>query len=186
MRPPVLKPGPPPDESNLRQAALAHLARFNTTQAGLLRLLSRRVERWAHRSGAEAAETAAGLQAAQTVVARLAAIGAVNDAAFVEARTRSLHRAGRSRRAISAHLQGKGVPQELAALQDDPVADLAAAVLYASRRRMGPFGPATDPAQRPRELARLARAGFTAAVANRVLGLPPDEAEAMLLAARQG
>ena len=186
MRPTRPAPGPPPDEAALRQAALAHLARYSTTQAGLLRVLGRRVNRWARAADAPGDVVAACLQAARAVVARLAAIGAVDDAAFAAGRARALHRAGRSRRAISAHLQAKGVPPALAALPDDPAAELSAALLYAGRRRIGPFRPEPDPAERPRDLARLARAGFGADIALRTLDLPPEEAEALLLHARRG
>ncbi len=197
-RPP---PGPPPDEPALRQAALNHLARYAATQAGLLRVLGRRVQRWARAAESEAggeadavaAAAAAAMDAARAVVARLAAVGAVDDAAFAAGRARSLRRAGRSGRAIAAHLQAKGVPPELAAAPDDPAAELAAALLYARRRRMGPFrhlvdlageDPDRDPGQRARDLARLARAGFSAAVAIQALDLPPEDAEALVLAAR--
>jgi regulatory protein len=185
MRPPATDPGPPPDEGSLRQAALTHLSRYSTTQAGLLGVLTRRIQRWAHRAEAPADQVSACLQAARLVVSRLADIGAVDDAAFAAGRTRSLQRAGRSRRAITAHLQMKGVPAALAVQPDDPAADLAAALLYAHRRRMGPFRLVPRPDERPRDLARLARAGFSADVANRILSLPPDEAETLLLEARR-
>ncbi len=188
MRPPK-PPGPAPDAASLRQAALTYLTRYSATQAGLLRVLNRRIDRWARAAEAPPEAAAAAHAAARGVVAHLASIGAVDDALFAAGRTRSLHRAGRSRRAITAHLQGKGVPPELAALPEDPAAELAAAVLYASRRRMGPFRMVAedpDPAQRTRDLARLARAGFPAGIASRVLGLPPDEAETLLLEARRG
>ena len=182
--------GPPPDEAALRQAALNHLARYSTTQAGLLRVLGRRVERWARAVAAAGGERppreqmAAALAACRSAVATLASAGAVNDAMFAAGRSRSLRRAGRSSRAIAAHLQAKGVAAELIA-PSDPAVELAAAVLYAGRRRMGPFRTPPDPAQRPRDLARLARAGFPAAIASRLLGLPAEEAEALLLEARR-
>ncbi len=191
MRPPardprqVRDPGPPPDEATLREAALTYLTRYSATQAGLLRVLGRRVARWARAAGVAAEDTAAPLAAARAVVARLAAAGAVDDALFAASRARSLQRAGRSRRAISAHLQAKGVPSALAAVAEDPAAELAAAVLYSARRRIGPFRMAPDPAERLKDLARLARAGFPAAIAYRLLDLSPEEAEERLLEARR-
>ena len=188
--------GPPPDEAALREAALTYLARYSATQTGLLRVLNRRIARWARAADAPAEATQAPLAAARSVVARLAALGVVNDAAFAEGRARALHRAGRSRRAIAAHLQAKGVPASLATPPDDPAAELAAALLYSHRRRMGPFRPMPDPDAaerrqdladlRRRDLARMARAGFPAAVAGRVLDLDPDEAGTLLLEARRG
>ena len=188
--------GPPPDEAALREAALTYLARYSATQTGLLRVLNRRIARWARAADAPAEATQAPLAAARSVVARLAALGVVNDAAFAEGRARALQRAGRSRRAIAAHLQAKGVPASLAMPPDDPAAELAAALLYSSRRRMGPFrrasiatgsdAAAPEPDARQRDLARLARAGFPASVAGRALDLSADEAETLLLAARRG
>ncbi len=186
MSSPAPEPGPPPDEAALREAALGYLARYSATQVGLLRVLNRRVARWARAAGATAEATAAPLAAARAVVSRLATVGAVDDAAFAAGRARALHRAGRSRRAITAHLQAKGVPASLATLPEDPEAELAAALLYCSRRRMGPFRSPPDPNARLRDLARLARAGFPAAVAQRVLRLALDQAEARLLEARRG
>lgn len=184
-----------PDAANLHEAALRYLARYAATAAGLLRVLVRRVDRWAHAAAADAEDVAAAKRAAQAVVARLVAAGAVDDAAFAAGRARSLARSGRSRRAIAAHLVAKGVPGALtAALPDDPDAELAAALAYARRRRMGPFRAASvteddgaAPARdlRLKALARLARAGFAQSVAGQVLDMDADAAEAMLIALRQ-
>ena len=38
---------PPPDDAALHDAALAHLARYATTEANLRRVLGRRIDRWA-------------------------------------------------------------------------------------------------------------------------------------------
>jgi regulatory protein len=179
-------PGPPPDARTLHDAALRHLARYGTTQAGLLRVLARRIDRWARAATAEPETIAACRAAAREVVSRLAQVGAVDDAAFAASRARSLARAGRSRRAIGAHLAARGVPSELtAALPDDPAAELAAALAYARRRRIGPFRQPPDPEQRMRDLGRLARAGFPQPIAEDVLRMAPEDAEARVLAARQ-
>ena len=99
--------GSAPGEHALREAALHHLARFATTEAGLIRVLDRRVERWARRAAAEGAEEVAPQAAAARIQVRevardLARAGAVDDATFAAARTRSLPapgaRAGRWRR----------------------------------------------------------------------------------------
>ena len=132
-------PGPAgeaPGRSRLHDAALAHLARFATTEAGLLRVLARRIDRWARAAGAEnmlapdaiAAAAESSRQAAREGARALAQAGAVDDAAFAGARARSLTRAGRSRRAVGAHLAAKGVPPALAhAAMPDPATALAAA-----------------------------------------------------------
>ena len=183
MRKPV-ESGPPPTEAMLHEAALAHMSRYAATRAALIRVLDRKCERWARAAGPEEAAAARpGLgQAVRDVVSRLAAVGAVDDAAFAASRARSLGRSGRSRRAIAAHLAARGVTGEdaRAALPDDPEAELAAALLLARRRRLGPFrdrGAAADPKH---ELGVLARAGFPQDVAERALRTDPDTAEGLI------
>lgn len=187
--------GPPaPTEATLHAAALAHLARYATTRAGLLRVLGNRIARWARAAGLDEAEradaVAAARAAAEAVVARLAEAGALDDGAFAEARARRLARAGRSATAIAAHLAAKGAggaaPAAIGAALPDEEAVLAAALIAARRRRLGPFGPPDPPPEaRRRALAALARAGFGRAVAEAALAMDAAEAEARIAAFRR-
>lgn len=178
-----------PTEAALEEAAVAHLARYAATQAGLLRVLERRIARWAGATAADEAEVAAARAAARRVVERLAATGAVNDAAFAEARARRLAREGRSALAIAAHLAQRGVGAEAgaaieAALPDEEAA-IAAALIALKRRRLGPFAADRD-ATRERALAALARAGFSRRIAEAALATGPEEAELRILRFRRG
>jgi regulatory protein len=189
-------PGPLPTEALLHEAALNHLARFAATEAGLRRVLERRVDRWARRSEAagEAPDAVAPRAAeakrhAATVARKLAGSGAVDDAAFAAARARRLSRGGRSRRAIAAHLAAKGVARDAAdaALPEGEEAELDSALALCRRRRAGPFAPGPLPPEvRLKALAVLARAGFPRGVAEAALDTPLEEAEARLAALRQG
>jgi regulatory protein len=186
--------GPAPDSAGLAEAAVAHLARFAATEAGLRRVLQRRVDRWARAAEAEgqaevAPRVAAARRAVAEVAARMVAQGAVDDAAFAASRARRLLRGGRSRRATVAHLRGKGVDAETAsgALPEGEGVELDAALAFCRRRRIGPFGPAApEPETRRKWLGALARAGFGGGVAAEALRLEPEAAEARLIAARQG
>jgi len=181
------KPPREPTESVLHEAALTHLARYAATRAGLLRVLDRRVARWATLTGAAGEAAAEARQAARRVVARLVESGAVNDQVFAEARARSLLRAGKSGRAIGAHLAAKGVAAALAseAVPQTEDGELAAAAIHARKRRLGPWRrAAVSPELTRRELGSLARGGFSHEVARRVLELPEDEAEALIRAFR--
>jgi regulatory protein len=186
---------PRPTEASLHEAALAHLARFATTRAGLLRVLERRIARWARAAALaeeeRAAELAEARAAAEAVVARLAAAGAVDDAAFAEARARRLARAGRSAQAIATHLAAKGAGAvaggAIGTALPDPEAQLAAALIAARKRRIGPFGPPDPPPEaRQKALAALARAGFARAVAEAALAMDAAEAETRIAAFRRG
>jgi regulatory protein len=187
--------GNAPTASRLREAALLHLARFAATQAGLQRVLERRVDRWARAAEAEgqsrehiATAAATARAAAAEVAAAMVQAGAVDDAAFAESRARRLARSGRSRRAIAAHLAGKGVDAgtAAAALPEGEEAELDAALAYCRRRRIGPFARAPEDADRQRKsLAALARGGFAHGVARRALAMDPAAAEDRLLSARR-
>ncbi len=181
------------DEAALRERAQDYLARYGGTAAAVTRILDRRIQRWAQAllaAGApdrEAiqAEAAALREMAARVVAALATAGAVNDVAFAESRARRLRRSGRSRRAVLAHLGAKGVGAGTAgvAAPEDEAAELAAALIFARRRRVGPFArDEGEPQDRTRILMAFARAGFSGAVARRALDCEPAEAESVLSA----
>jgi len=188
--------GSAPARARLHDAALAHLARFAATEAGLVRVLDRRIDRWARAAGAEGTldpDAIAGAQRASRLAARevacaLVQSGVVDDTAFAGARARSLTRAGRSRVAVSAHLAAKGVPQAVAqAALPDPESELAAALAYARRRRLGPFRASdADEDTRRKELGALARAGFPQPVAQQALRMAPDDAKALVTRLKQG
>jgi regulatory protein len=187
--------GNAPTPSRLREAALLHLARFAGTQAGLQRVLERRIDRWARAAEGEgqprehiAAAAATARAAAAEVAAAMVQAGAVDDAAFAASRAKRLARTGRSRRAIAAHLAGKGVDAgtAAAALPEGDEAELDAALAYCRRRRVGPFARAAEDADaRRKALAALARGGFGHGVARRALEMDPATAEDRLLAARR-
>ena len=182
-----------PNDAALHAVGLAYLARYAATEAGLARMLTRAVDRWARRALADgvdadavAAHAAQARAAVRGVVVRLAAAGAVSDAAFAESRTRSLVRGGRSRRAVAAHLAAKGVGAETAraALEAEEMDELAAALVFARRRRIGPFRVGDE--DRLRELAMLARAGFSQAVAKEALRMGREDAEEVVMRLRRG
>jgi regulatory protein len=167
----------PPDGAKLLEAALHHLARYAASEAGMARVLARRLDRWARTNFGEDGDAQA-LRRAQAaipgVIARLKELGALNDDAFATARAKRLTREGKSRRATLAHLAAKGV--QTPALEDDPQRELAAACAYLRRRRAGPFGTAPE----LKILAAMARGGFSAEIARRALRLDRDEAEALI------
>ena len=178
-------------ESALREAALAHLARFAATEAGLRRVLGNRIRRWARTAEQEgqdgesiAAATAQATTHAAAIAARLVQVGVVDDALFAAARARRLRGSGRSARATLAHLASKGVAGEVARValtQEDMPDELTAAIILCRKRRFGGFATAeADPLLRRKWLASLARAGFSGEVARRALALPRAEAEALM------
>jgi regulatory protein len=170
---------------------MAYLARFAATEASLTRVLLRKLDRWLAGTAVEKDQAEAEIAAARTAIAdivrQLVASGAVNDAQFAEARARALLRSGRSRRAVSAHLAARGVAPDLAAsaVPADEGRELAAALIHARKRRLGPWRKqAATPEHIRRELGSLARAGFSGSIAAASLRLSLDEADALIAAFR--
>jgi regulatory protein len=167
--------------------ALGYLERFSSSAENLRRVLRRRVRR-------RSADPDIGRQAAALIddlVERYRATGLIDDAAYAAGRARIRLARGEPLRKIAAGLAAKGVDAgdraaALASLRettDNP--DLAAACAFARRRRLGPFRRGSvgsyGTADRQRELAIFARAGFARREAEAVLSCSDPDAVAELL-----
>ncbi len=163
----------------LRARALRHLGRYATHRARLEALLLR----WGRRLGACREPDAELRRIARALVAEFAAAGYLDDRAFAEARARrwlarGVPPARIRRRLLDLGLDAAtvaGVMADLAGTGEEEdggeeAAELAAARAYVRRRRLGPHRPPAErAAMRARDLAALARAGFSYRVARRVL-----------------
>jgi len=174
----------PPDETSLYSTALNHLARYAATEAGLARVLARKIDRWSRQQITDTDPETIAVAARRAkssipnIITRLKSAGALNDEAFAASRAKRLTREGKSRRGALAHLAAKGIPPTTAAstLPDDPDRELAAACAYLRRRRAGPFGNTPD----LKILGAMARAGFTQTTARQALRLDKEEAESRI------
>jgi regulatory protein len=172
-----MKPRAEPTEANLREAALAHLARTATTRAGLRRILFRRIDRWAAEASPDPTVVATLRTIAAAIVERLTAEGLLDDDAYARRRGLRLLQSGRSPQAAIAHLRAKGIEPHLAT-DAIPNHSLDAALILSRRRRIGPFRTGEPDPQR--EQAILARAGFAQHTARQALTMPLEEAEAKI------
>jgi regulatory protein len=133
--------------------------------------------------GIDRAEADAARPHIETLIARLLASGILDDRRFAEAQAQSLRRRGNSGRGIRQRLAAKGldrgfVEEALGVIDTDgDTSELAAACVLARRRRLGPYRAAgTRRDFRQKDLAALARAGFSLDVARRVLSARDPEA----------
>ena len=156
------------DIQALNALALAYLGKYATTCHKLRTYLSRKlVERgW---DGADEPPLDA-------IVARCAELGYVDDAGFAEARGAALMRRGYGEQRVKAALRGAGIDSETL----EPVSAAAregaleAALVYARRKRIGPYGnESIDPDQRRRQLAAMLRAGHPPDIARLVVFSEP-------------
>jgi regulatory protein len=159
------------DADWLERKALAYTARWESTRRGVSQLLERKVRERCDRTD-ERLEVALAL--IPEIVERLAARNYVNDRRAANQLFERLRQQGRSRAQIRVRLLRKGVPESIAdelTQDDDPEAELRSAWKTARKRGLGPH--CTDPerrvANRDRDLAILARQGFSCEIAHRVV-----------------
>lgn len=174
------RPEPPVTAAWLERVALHYLDRYGASSEMLRRVLTRRVER---RCRSRDEDPSAHDNVIAETVARAQAAGLIDDARFAASRLRGLRRRGTSTRQAQARLAAKGIDAETiaATLAEEKEASGAeegeadteekAARAYARRRRLGPYRrPDTREANRERDLAAMARAGFSYRLAKDVIG----------------
>lgn len=176
------------DARYLENAALYYLQRYASSVQNLKNILLRKIQRSCRHHGEDPAPYHILLE---KMLARYQAAGLLDDAVYAEGRVRALRRQGLSRQMILHKLQAKGLPAAEVALalekadndtptetaQEDP--ELSAARRLARRKRIGPWRtnptPEGDTRTRQRDMAALARAGFSYDIARQALALPAEE-----------
>jgi regulatory protein len=175
-------------EAWVHEAIVSYLNRYDATSALLReRIVARVRERL--QPGLDASERHAVLervsQLADEVLSRLQGSGVVDDSRFARELVRSLRERGASAKVIRERLRGRRVAGEVieAALeasaeetQQSP--ELAAALKFVRRRRLGPHRPRDlRQAMLKKDLGALARAGFDFSTASQALGAALDGEE---------
>ena len=161
------RPRPPLDEAKLNELMLAYVAKFATSRAKLAAYLRRKV--------GERGWGGAGEPPVETLVAKAAQAGYVDDAAFALGKARSLTARGYGARRVEQALRAAGIDEADGEDARHHATDdrVEAALRYAKRRRLGPF--ATKPAlpgQNEKALAAMIRAGHDFRLAKLILALP--------------
>jgi regulatory protein len=177
----------------LEEAALRYLDRRACSVVQMKRLLDRRIKSWERRATRAGLpqDTIGPLVTAATdgieiVIARLQSHRFLDDRVFAQNRAERLTRAGKSRRAVAAHLAHNGIDASLAreVTPQDDATELGAAVALLRKKRMGAFcrteSTQADAKERHRWLGSLARAGFSFSIAERALRLDREAALAVL------
>lgn len=161
------RPPPPLDAAALDRMALRYVERYATTRAKLAAYLARKVRErgW----DGPAADIPA-------LVARMAELRYVDDAAFAEAKAAAMARRGLGARRVREALRHAGVgADDSAALAPEVDARSEdAAMRFARRKRIGPYASvAPDRALLQKQIAAMLRAGHAHDVARRIASMPP-------------
>lgn len=162
------RPRPPLDADKLNELALAYVARFATSRAKLAAYLARKVR--------ERGWAGSGEPPVEALVAKAAAAGFVDDAAFALSRAQSLTARGYGERRVRQALHAAGIEESDGEAARGHARDdaIEAALRFARRRRIGPYAAApADQAARELALAAMVRAGHGFRLAKAILALPP-------------
>jgi regulatory protein len=167
-RQPARKPPRKVTPAYLQRAALSYLERYASSADNLRRVLRRKVDKRCRLRGEDPAEFA---EMIDEVVTKSLRLGLIDDTRYAEARVATLRRRGGSARAIQAKLSAKGVDRSTiaAALEGEDGDEVQAARAFARRRKLGPFRPGERAPYRDKDLAAMARGGFSFDIARRVV-----------------
>ena len=158
----------PLDEASLRELALNYVGRFATSRAKLRSYLARKVRERGWEGPREANFEA--------LAERLADAGYIDDSAYALAKSRALIGRGYGRRRVDEKLRLAGIGEEdgRAARELAEREEIAAALRFAERRKIGPFGDESrDSKQREKAIGAMVRAGHRLSVARAIASLPP-------------
>jgi len=159
------------------KSAVHYLSRYASSAENLRRTMIRRAGRkFEDITEKEAAELA------DWAVRFCSEQGFLNDSAYAETKTAAGVRKGFSKRKIAASLSAKGVNSEVLENALAEVDDLKSAIVYAKRKRIGPFG-GCDQKGWQKQAAALARQGFQCDIAFKVARMGLQEANSILLQA---
>ncbi len=168
------KPLPPLDPETLQAIAVRYVERYQTTRQRLLRLLRQKLRQRGWNPDGPAPDL-------EAIASRMVSLGYVNDGAFADARARGLQRRGLGPARVRAALSAAGIGDSIAEEALGQLDPLRAALDFARRKRLGPYGPpADDQKAKARQMAAMARAGHAPGLARRILDAQsPEEAEAL-------
>ena len=159
------RPRPPLDPATFRALALHYLGRYATTQTRLKQYLERKLRERGWDDSVPRPDL-------QEMVGEFARLGYVDDDLFASTRVTSLLKRGYGSNRLNTALRHAGISAEKAASATRIDADSAyeAALVFARRKRLGPFGPPLDDAKvRNRAVAAFVRAGHSYEIVRKIL-----------------
>ena len=147
-----------------------YLARYSASTARLRQVLERKVRRRCELRDLPVPEPADLAALIDGVVGRLTRSELIDDAAYGRGRAGTLARKGWPTWRVKADLERQGVALDGAGIAEAVALDeTAQARRFAERKRLGPFRPGAREPYREKDIASLARAGFSVSVARAVI-----------------
>jgi regulatory protein len=177
MRRRPAKPPRPLSPASLEATGLWYVERYGGTSKAVRRALWRKVDRVGQHHPTDRGQAA---QWIDEIISRFQRDRLIDDDAWARSKANSLFGKGKPPHVIRRELGAKGIDQALAARVVEALVDrcevdptILAAARYARRRRLGPYRPDQQRAERrDRDLAAMGRAGFGWAIATQIIDAP--------------
>lgn len=148
--------------------ALRYVARYATSRAKLAGYLQRKLRERGWEGTCE--------PDIERLAARCAELGYVDDAAYALSKSQALSSRGYGKARLQQTLRLAGVAEEdseaARALADEQA--VSAALRFAERRKIGPFGGRAGLRQREKAIAAMVRAGHAFGLSRAIASLNPD------------
>lgn len=160
------------NEQWIKRSAAHYLGQRSSSVANLRRVLTRRARKRLPEEDPEKIETLVTVGVAFCVEN-----GFVNDDSYAEMKAGQAARIGVSRRKLEAKLASKGVARETVSAAVSELDDEASAILFARRRRLGPWKTDQSKRDAAKDTAALVRAGFPIRIAIRTANLKVEDLE---------
>lgn len=161
-------------EQRLYNITLYYLTRYEASGAKVRAMLRRRLQK-ARLNGVEVPAEAP--EWIEQVIRKVQSLGYVDDSRFAENQVRLLVEQGKSARFIVGKLQQAGIAPEVVQdlLNRQEGDEESRARCWARKKRIGPYRTANRADYRQKDMAALARAGFSYETVCAVLGADSDD-----------
>lgn len=151
----------------LENIALYYLNRYESSSNNLIKILTRRIDK-ALKFHEFDREEAVGW--AREVATKMQSYGYIDDNRYIENQIRILSNKGMSKKMIAQKLMLKGcIREDIENALSDDLDDYELAMRFAEKKRIGPFSRVeVTPEQKQKDMAKLARQGFSYEIIKKV------------------
>lgn len=173
-------------ETYLHNAGLYYLQRFSSSSGNFRRVMLNKIEKSCRAHPDQSKQNC--IELLETLIKKFEELDLLNDSNYTRSQVHALRRRGKSARYIHKHLASKALSKELIDemlkldqnehdQEDLKQSDIEAAFIHARKKRIGPYRR-TDLNKEinlNKELANMARAGFSYEIAQKVLNTEPQD-----------
>ncbi|MAF97508.1 MAG: RecX family transcriptional regulator [Micavibrio sp.] len=173
-------------ETYLHNAGLYYLQRFSSSSGNFRRVMLNKIEKSCRAHPDQSKQNC--IELLETLIKKFEELDLLNDSNYTRSQVHALRRRGKSARYIHNHLASKALSKELIDemlkldqnehnQEDLKQSDIEAAFIHARKKRIGPYRR-TDLNKEinlNKELANMARAGFSYEIAQKVLNTEPQD-----------